>query len=120
MEINQARATSLASADLEPLGDVGEHPADRQPGVSAGPTVERQPMRRGGALALTVWADGEGFGPAPEPLGQRREHPLKAQVRRRPAAGSAVKGGAPGQCDIELCLCGARKRNSDKGHFRGL
>ena len=28
--------------------------------------------------------------------------------------------GAPGQCDIELRLCRARKRNSDQGHFRGL
>ena len=28
--------------------------------------------------------------------------------------------GAPGQCDIELRLCGARKRNSDQGHCRGL
>ena len=25
--------------------------------------------------------------------------------------------GAPGQCDIELCLRGARKRNSDQSHF---
>ena len=82
MDRQPASATSLASADLEPPGDVGEHPGDRQLGAIVGPAVEGEPSGLlGGALALSIREhSGVAAGPA-ELLGQLWKHPIEAQAR---------------------------------------